>query len=215
MPDPTESAGSRENDRFNNAIAILVALISAFLAVSNVKNGNIVQAIQRSQALLTDSWNQYQAKRMRQFELDLEVKRGDALIRDGILKDTPENRSLREGWLKEIERYRTELKELTDVANGHQAEFKRLNDADDLFDFSGKLPVARARAACGRGADAHCLAARPRRRRRACRLRLRARRLHGLRRLEARLADGAPGRLKHDPEKWLPVFGEDHAQTKR
>ena len=73
---------------------------------------------------------------MRQFELDLEVKRGDALIRDGILKDTPENRSLREGWLKEIERYRTELKELTDVANGHQAEFKRLNDADDLFDFS-------------------------------------------------------------------------------
>jgi hypothetical protein len=136
MPDPTESAGSRENDRFNNAIAILVALISAFLAVSNVKNGNIVQAIQRSQALLTDSWNQYQAKRMRQFELDLEVKRGDALIRDGILKDTPENRSLREGWLKEIERYRTELKELTDVANGHQAEFKRLNDADDLFDFS-------------------------------------------------------------------------------
>jgi hypothetical protein len=21
--------------------------------------------------------------------------------------------------------------------------------------------------------------------------------------------------LKHDPEKWLPVFGKDHAQTKR
>jgi Domain of unknown function (DUF4337) len=136
MPDPTESAGSRENDRFNNAIAILVALISAFLAVSNVKNGNIVQAIQRSQALLTDSWNQYQAKRMRQFELDLEVQRADALARDGVLKETPENRAMREGWLKEIERYRSELKELTDVANGHQAEFKRLNDADDLFDFS-------------------------------------------------------------------------------
>jgi hypothetical protein len=23
------------------------------------------------------------------------------------------------------------------------------------------------------------------------------------------------GPLKHDPEKWKPVFGKDHAQTKR
>ena len=125
-----------DNDRFNNTVAILVALISAFLAVSNVKNGNIVQGIQRSQALLTDSWNQYQAKRMRQFELDLEVARAEALTRDGVLKETAENRALTEGWRREIERYKGELKELTDVANGHQAEYKRLNDADDLFDFS-------------------------------------------------------------------------------
>jgi Domain of unknown function (DUF4337) len=125
-----------DNDRFNNTIAILVALISAFLAVSNVKNGNIVQAIQRSQALLTDSWNQYQAKRMRQFELDLEVVRAEAMIRDGVLKDTSENRALMDGWRRDIERYRGELKELMDTAQGHEANYKRLNDADDLFDFS-------------------------------------------------------------------------------
>jgi hypothetical protein len=135
MPDIDIPRGG-DNDRFNNTIAILVALISAFLAVSNVKNGNIVQAIQRSQALLTDSWNQYQAKRMRQFELDLEVARAEALTRDGVLKETPENRAAMEGWRREIERYKGELKELTDVANGHQADYKRLNDADDLFDFS-------------------------------------------------------------------------------
>jgi hypothetical protein len=124
------------NDRFNNTIAIIVALISAFMAVSKIKDDNVVQAIQRSQALMVDSWNQYQAKRMRQFELDLEVTRAEAMIRDGVLKDSPENRALMDGWRRDIERYKGELKELTDTANGHEAAYKRLNDADDLFDFS-------------------------------------------------------------------------------
>ena len=73
---------------------------------------------------------------MRQFELDLEVQRAGALIRDGVLKDTAENRALMDGWRKEIERYKTELKELSDTANGHEADFKRHNETDDLFDFS-------------------------------------------------------------------------------
>ena len=136
MPDPAETPPASGNDRFNNAIAIIVALISAFLAVSKIKDDNVVQAIQRAQALTVDSWNQYQAKRMRQFELDLEVQRADALIRDGVLKDTAENRALMDGWRKEIERYKTELKELSDTANGHEADFKRHNETDDLFDFS-------------------------------------------------------------------------------
>ena len=135
MPEADIPRGG-DNDRFNNTIAIIVALISAFMAVSKIKDDNVVQAIQRSQALIVDSWNQYQAKRMRQFELDLEVQRAEALTRDGVLKDTPENRALMEGWRRDIERYRAELKELTDTANGHEASYKRLNDADDLFDFS-------------------------------------------------------------------------------
>ena len=73
---------------------------------------------------------------MRQFELDLEVQRAGALIRDGVLRDTAENRALMDGWRKEIERYKTELKELSDTANGHEADFKRHNETDDLFDFS-------------------------------------------------------------------------------
>jgi hypothetical protein len=27
--------------------------------------------------------------------------------------------------------------------------------------------------------------------------------------------EGRASRLEHDPEKWTPVFGKDHAQTKR
>jgi hypothetical protein len=136
MPEPTDAPKGRDSDRFNNTIAIIVALISAFLALSKIKDDNIVQAIQHTQALIVDSWNQFQAKRMRQFELDLEVTRAEAMLRDGVLKDTLENRALMEGWRKEIERYKGELKELTDLARQHEANFKRHNDADDLFDFS-------------------------------------------------------------------------------
>ena len=34
------------------------------------------------------------------------------------------------------------------------------------------------------------------------------------RRHRADAARSAAGRLKHDPEKWIPVFGKDHAPTK-
>jgi hypothetical protein len=51
MPEPADSARTSESDRFNNAIAIIVALISAFLAVASIKGDNVVQAMQRRQAL--------------------------------------------------------------------------------------------------------------------------------------------------------------------
>ncbi len=200
MPDPAETPPASGNDRFNNAIAIIVALISAFLAVSKIKDDNVVQAIQRAQALTVNSWNQYQAKRMRQFELDLEVQRAGALIRDGVLKDTAENRALMDGWRKEIERYKTELKELSDTANGHEADFKRHNETDDLFDFSESFLTLGSRP-CRRGADAHRLAAWPRRRRRRRRRHLRDGRLPAMGDHQARMAvdasrgvSGSPGR---------------------
>lgn len=137
MSEPPKT--QRDSDRFNNAIAIIVALISAFLAVASVKGDNVVQAMQRSQELTTNSWNQYQAKRLRHFALELELRRADALSRDGLLKDTPENRALVEEWRKDLVRYEAELKELSAAANGHKAEYDRLNGADDLLDFSGSF----------------------------------------------------------------------------
>ena len=72
------------------------------------------------------------------------MQRAEALTRDGVLKATPENRALMEAWRNDIERYRTELKELTETANGHQAEYERLNGADDLDFASSFLSLALA-----------------------------------------------------------------------
>ncbi|NIX75803.1 DUF4337 family protein [Microvirga terricola] len=127
---------SERQDRFNGTIAILVALFSAFLAFSKIKDDNVVQAIQKAQIDQADSWNQYQAKRQRQFLLQMEVPRMQAMLADGALKDSPENRALLDSWKKEIDRYSGELQDLTRQAANLRASLEVYNDQDDLFDFS-------------------------------------------------------------------------------
>src|SRR5258707_15669823 len=74
--DPVESATSADEDnsasrdhvrvRLNSRVAITVALLATFLGVCKVKDDNIVQAMQQSQADKLDHWNFYQARNIRQ-----------------------------------------------------------------------------------------------------------------------------------------------------
>jgi hypothetical protein len=48
--------------RFNGMIAAFVAVVATFMALCNVKDGNVVQAMQQSQARAVDQWAYYQAK---------------------------------------------------------------------------------------------------------------------------------------------------------
>ena len=48
--------------RFNGLIAAFVAVVATFMALCNVKDGNVVQAMQQSQAQAVDQWAYYQAK---------------------------------------------------------------------------------------------------------------------------------------------------------
>src|ERR1700712_3813474 len=54
------------NDSLNNVIAVLVALLATFMALCNIKDGNIVQAMSQEQAKAVDQWAYYQAKGMKQ-----------------------------------------------------------------------------------------------------------------------------------------------------
>lgn len=42
--------------RFNGFIALFVAVVATFMALCNVKDGNVVQAMQQSQARAVDQW---------------------------------------------------------------------------------------------------------------------------------------------------------------
>jgi hypothetical protein len=50
------------HDRMNSFIALMVAVIATFMALCNVKDGNIVQAMAQDQASVVDEWALYQAK---------------------------------------------------------------------------------------------------------------------------------------------------------
>src|SRR5437763_8689900 len=64
-----ESGDSR--DRLNNTIAVLVAILAAFMAVTKVKDDNIVQAMLQAKSDAVDTWSEYQSKKIKQHVMEL------------------------------------------------------------------------------------------------------------------------------------------------
>lgn len=128
-----ESDASR--DRFNNMIAIAVAIVSAFMAVSKVKDDNIVQGMQKAQAESVDRWNEYQARRQRWFGLELAIAQTKATT----TQMTPELEKTLADWKKNAETYQKRADESAEKAKQREAEYAEANDRDDLFDLSDAL----------------------------------------------------------------------------
>ena len=51
--------------RLNNLIAVTVVILSVLMAVSNIKGGNIGQAMQKAKTESVDAWAEYQAARLK------------------------------------------------------------------------------------------------------------------------------------------------------
>src|SRR3954465_15157436 len=63
LPD-IEELGVRDK-RLNRAVAASVVILSVSMALVNIKDGNIVQTMQAAQATQVDTWNEYQATRLK------------------------------------------------------------------------------------------------------------------------------------------------------
>ena len=58
-----EVSAEAKDKRLNRLVAITVVVLSVFMGLSNIKDGNIVQAMQQAQANAVDRWGEYQATR--------------------------------------------------------------------------------------------------------------------------------------------------------
>src|SRR5262245_43550065 len=58
----SEALEKAREAKINTIVAVSVAVTATFTALCNVKDGNIVQAMQQEQASAVDSWAYYQAK---------------------------------------------------------------------------------------------------------------------------------------------------------
>lgn len=121
-------------DRFGNTVAVCVAIISAFLAFSSIKNGNVGQGIQRAQRQAASYWNQYQAKRLRQFALDMKISELTAVVADGVVAMTPQRRKVLDRWSKSNNRYKFELHQLAAKARAKEAYLSTRNVLGDQLD---------------------------------------------------------------------------------
>jgi chromosome segregation ATPase len=139
ISEAVEKAGE-SRDSLNSLIAILVALIATFMALCNIKDGNIVQAMSQEQSKAVDSWSYYQAKSTKQNlaesvldQLTLQREEGGTSLAAAPAALLDKKIA---SYTDKVKRYEKEKDEIKKQAEAAQAEYDRLNVHDDQFDLS-------------------------------------------------------------------------------
>ena len=127
IQEPLEDASK---SRINALVALFVAITATFMAICNVKDGNIVQAMDQAQAHSIDAWSYYQAKSTKQALAENTLE---------ILKGQKGNDTLIKKYEAQIAKYDKEKNEIKVQAEGYQQSYDDLNLFDDQFDMTEAL----------------------------------------------------------------------------
>ncbi len=135
-----EAVEKGRESRLNTAVAALVAVSATFMALCNVKDGNVVQAMSVAQASGVDEWAYFQAKGTKQ---NLAEQTTDQLTLQKALAGptlSAENGLLLDKKIAEYaakaKLYEQEKGEIKAKAEGFQKEYDALNVHDDQFDIA-------------------------------------------------------------------------------
>jgi DNA repair ATPase RecN len=134
-----ESAEQARESRMNGLIAFFVALVATFMALCNVKDGNVVQAMQQAQSKSVDMWAYYQAKGTKQNIAENTADLMQAQVEmSSSLK--PEQRSAIEKRIADqkalAKRYGQEKEQIKQEADQAGKDYDALNVHDDQFDLA-------------------------------------------------------------------------------
>ena len=130
------SEQDKADERANNLVALTIAMLAAFVAVTAIKGSNVEQQMQQAQAERNNSWAWYQAVRVREdmatyqlANLEREARaHSDNALRAEITEQTAE-----------VGRVRARKDEVQARALAAEAEFARLSIFDDQYDISSAL----------------------------------------------------------------------------
>ncbi|MEA2236924.1 MAG: hypothetical protein QOC81_1648 [Thermoanaerobaculia bacterium] len=133
----SEAVEHGAESRFNSIIALLVAIAATFMALCNVKDGNIVQAMQQAQSNGVDQWSYYQAKGMK---LNLAESVLDQLMLQRAILTDPKFAPMIDqkiaSYQSQVKKYEKEKADIKKKAEDYQKEYDGLNVHDDQFDMS-------------------------------------------------------------------------------
>ncbi len=136
--DDVVGKAEQASDRLISVIAALVAVLATVMAMFNIKDGNIVQAMAQAQAGSVNAWAYFQAKSTKQSLAEsvldqLSLEREQRSL-------SPEARALLDQkiafYREKVDRYESEKNEIKDRAEGYEREYDRLNFHDDQFDIA-------------------------------------------------------------------------------
>src|SRR5262249_28265006 len=122
----SDAVDKAKDSRLNSIIAVLVSLSATFMALCNVKDGNIVQPMAQAQANGVDAWAYYQSKSTKQHLAEgildqLEIQR------DTATNLTPDGRALYDrkiaDYKAKAKQYDVEKAEIKRTAEGFQQQY--------------------------------------------------------------------------------------------
>ncbi|HMH23144.1 MAG TPA: DUF4337 domain-containing protein [Puia sp.] len=116
----------------NSRVALFVAITATFMALCNVKDGNIVQAMSQAQAHSIDSWSYFQAKSTKQSIVE-------NTLEEIKLQNAAGNAEVIKKYEAQIARYEKEKEVIKVQAEGFQKEYDEINLFDDQFDMTEAL----------------------------------------------------------------------------
>jgi len=133
-----EVSAEAKDKRLNRRVAMTVVALSIFMGLAQVKDGNIVQAMDLAQSNAVDRWGEYQATRTKQHidEAALGQEGALASLSPAAAAATAGERAR---LAAEIAKYQREAPQLRAQAEGLQAQYDALNRHDDQFDASDAL----------------------------------------------------------------------------
>lgn len=127
---------AESKNRLNSWVAVTVAIVSVFMAITKVKDDNIVQAMLQTKSDAVDSWNEYQSKKLKQHMAELGLNQVQALQVLVPGKGTELLAAQRKQYQDTLTRYQGEEAEIKKKAKAHEQAYDDMNYRDDQFDLS-------------------------------------------------------------------------------
>lgn len=132
-----EVSAEAKDKRLNRWVAITVVILSVFMGLGNIKDGNIVQAMAQAKADSVDRWGEYQATRTKVHITET------ARAEMRVLATGPASRTAAQAEIARLDadlaKYAAETPALAKRAQGFADQYDALNVHDDQFDASEAL----------------------------------------------------------------------------
>lgn len=124
----TENANSA--DRFNNLVAVTIAILAIFMGIFKIKDDNICQAMQQAQADRIDNWGWYQSHKTRAEFAAATVTQLE------LLPETPAKTQAVTSWKTTVANQTQKANEVKAKAEDAEKTYDRWNFRDDQFDMA-------------------------------------------------------------------------------
>lgn len=125
-----EVSAEAKDKSLNRKVAITVVVLSVFMGLCGIKDGNIVQNMQQAQSASVDKWNEYQATKTKQHVAEA------SRVQIAALADPKRAAPVLAGLDAEIAKYKAEAPRLAADAKAQGDQYDALNVHDDQFDAS-------------------------------------------------------------------------------